>query len=494
MPWVDVTGNTPAPATEIPPTPTPPRNGRILLMSAQEPSSLWSIEPDGSNPVRIGESLDIDSMFYRNATESASKWVSPNKQHIVYFDEEGVGYLARVDGTIVPIRLGKIDSGQWQDGTFSFSPDGHRVMFLDISPDSSTLVLVDTASARRIDWPIQTGPDEETFSAFASDGDHVILKGYGQPIEGHFLELYEVKETLSNPRRIAEFPNEGIYHFSVSPDGGKIAVTLMSGEGENIRQRVLVINLDRPETQMVLERTGPALSTIGTFWSPDGQSLAFMDGAYLPPCPGCDLLVFDTRSGEIHSLLGRARSNADGTTDEERQLVPIGFSPDSQFLAYTIYSRVASDDGGASSFWTTRIDGSHQTQIAYARLQYDRDEVSGEFVVGLSPDWSKVILVVPHSLEDLPLGDMYVATINGNSRVFLDTQVFYSHVPPFGLPVSPDGSRVAYLCFDANSGYVELRTIGIDGSDRRTLVAGDLEDDSISPVVGFPLDWLPAPQ
>jgi hypothetical protein len=477
---------TPAPS----PTPALSENGRIVFMS--EDSVLWSIEPDGSNPVRIGESSDeFLSLSYFNP---GIEWISPDGRYVVYgnLGETGnrVLYLGQVDGTFPALRLGKIDNTLC---ALSFSLDGTKVMF----QDGPKAVVIDVATDQRIEKLTQADPDWFVYSALTPDGQHLLLNGYDQSIESSFLELYDIQETLSNPRRIAEFTpeyadyEEGIYYFSMSPDGNKVAITLLGSETGPLTgsfiERVMIVNLREPGIQKVLETVAtdddfyPERCALqgSLLWSPDSRRLVLLEGGSFM-CHS--LSVFDTESGQIHRLVEGLEPSAGA------QIQFIGFSPDSQALAYTLDDMTSAQTQTEEIYlasWIVSLDGSRRVKVSEVYLNTDTEESSGEILLGLLPSWDRAVLMHPDSEAYENPGDMYVATVDGATQVFLDESIAVSNAV-----ISPDGSQIVYLHMDSDNEVVELRTIRVDGADRKTLISWNLQSDS----VGVPLAWLGIPE
>jgi Tol biopolymer transport system component len=501
LPPASVAATTPTSPAEILPTPAPSPtpalsgNGRIVFMS--EDSVLWSVEPDGSNPVRIGEtSHEILSLSYFNP---AVEWISPDGRYVVYgnFGETGnsVLYLGQVDGSSPALTLGKIDNTLY---VLSFSLDGTKVMF----QDGPKVVVVDVATGQHIEKLTHTDPNHELeHSALTPDGKHLLLNGYDQNIESSFLELYDIEETLSNPRRIAEFAPENadyeevIYDFSVSPDGNKVAFTLLGCETGrftgSFTEKVMIVNLHEPEIQKALEMVksdddfypdNPALAG-SLLWSPDSRRLVLLEGGSFM-CYG--LSVFDTQSGQMHRLV-EGRDPSAGA-----QIQFIGFSPDSQTLAYTLHdmaSAPAQTDELHLTSWMVSVDGNRRVKVSEAYLNTYTEESSGEILLGLLPNWDRAVLKHPDSESYENPGDMYVATVDGATQVFLDEGIVVDNAI-----ISPDGSQIVYLHMDSDNEVVELRTIRVDGTDRKTLISWNLQSDSELPSVGCPLAWLRIPQ
>ena len=174
LPPVSVAAATRTSPAEILPTPAPSPtpalsgNGRIVFMS--EDSVLWSIEPDGSNPVRIGESSgEFLSLSY---ICPGVEWISPDGRHVVYgnLGETGnsVLYLGQIDGTSPALTLGKIDNTLY---VLSFSLDGTKVMF----QDGPKVVVIDVVTGQRIEKSSLSG-----LCALTPDGKHLLLGGHDQ--------------------------------------------------------------------------------------------------------------------------------------------------------------------------------------------------------------------------------------------------------------------------------------------------------------------------
>jgi serine/threonine protein kinase len=197
--------------------------------AGKDGTSIWRVNPDGSNPIEIGK-----------GSSNTSPACSPDHKWVYYLDTlltwmrvsaDGSGPPQAVAGTSVPDRyeyLGNID----------FSPDGKRFMVVAMSEDRRTnatlknLVLVNldagpgsTSQVINPDPRMSAGMTASTIYTggpkFSPDGRAIVYdimeKGIGnlwwQPLDG------------SPGHQITNFTSGAINSFRWSPDGKSLGVT-----------------------------------------------------------------------------------------------------------------------------------------------------------------------------------------------------------------------------------------------------------------------------
>ncbi len=460
----------PAPIPTLAPTPVP--NGRILFLGLDE--YLWSVEPDGSLPVQLGLAKDF-------LTQYTNEWVSPNGQYVfVYRKEDGkrIAYITPVDGQTPPQRLGELPEtfGLGEPRSyFDFSSDSNRAMFYEAA--ANRLVILTLATGQRIEWPLQPEAADFNTAAFAPGRSWFIVKGFDAAANGQYLDTYHLGETLTDPQRSQVFANERIYQFQFSPDGSRVALLLRTTSEANT-ERVLIVG-DSGQVETVLENSLSRSLLVSPAWSPDGRYL-LINSWQTGPQLAYRLLSYDTQAQALVNLLGDQPSPGVGQPIS----VAAGFAPDGAALTFRLYS------GQSEAFWMAFLDGSYIKQVASAQI--GTNPPTGEFVVGFTPGWERMALVVGGAEANALWGDLATAAIDGSGRVTLDTQVPY-RFQELGPVISPDGQRLAYFRLLPETGQGELCIIGLDGSDRRVLFTARPEEMSQGKPVGIPWKWLPKP-
>ena len=180
--------------------------------------------------------------------------------------------------------------------------------------------------------------------------------------------------------------------------------------------------------------TDPRQSSLYASWSPDGTSLAYMDGYHR-------FVIVDV-DGRIHR---------DSRSAHNSGFAFLEWSPDSRRLAGVGYW------GATSWLWVSNADGTGRSTI-----------VDGG-AIG-RPSWSPDGARILYSSGSTA----YVVGANGGNRRKL--------VQGAAEPVwSPDGSKFAYAELDPNGRSVGLAVAQADGTEARTLAAGEIMRPAWSP-------------
>ena len=145
------------------------------------------------------------------------------------------------------------------------SRDGKYIAYVSLSPDQQSLwvkqvgtdtdlQLVPAASVGY--WGIQISPDNESVYYLVKDENESVL--YRIPIAG------------GTPQKIFA----GIGNFEFSPDGKRFASSRGFGAGDGLQ--LITVNQDGTDERIIRQRDG--ISFLGYDWSPDGKSLAYING------------------------------------------------------------------------------------------------------------------------------------------------------------------------------------------------------------------------
>ena len=324
---------------------------------------------------------------------------------------------------------------------------------------------------------------------------------------------------------------EGLYGFSWSPDGSRIAVVISACNAP----RVSVIDVDGAGAVEVAAFDGSAWGdewiVWGVQWSPDGRQLAVPARRYEEGEPYHTFLVSVDGSGEAVELF---------------EGFPLGWSPDGKSLAFSTHSEGGAtlnvfymathtatviDRGGSFGYLAWSPDGQ---RMAYS--MYPADTVYEEVVVidhdggnrrvvaepaslpAWSPDgeniafslgrgpgaWTAVapangsqeyVRVAPGQLfRWSPKGDAILVWHGGNSGSSLRLVNLSTHeaidlagdvLPSVGLSFSPDGERLVFIGSDAQEEpFDALYVVNADGTGLQKL-AGP------STAIGASVEWSP---
>jgi len=179
---------------------------RQFSRAGRAAANIWRMNLDGTELKQLTTGLtDIDP-----TCSGDGKWV-------YFIDGADGGYIKRV-----PIEGGSVEMAVHQSvGTFSLSPDGSKVLTLEVREFDHKLVLrVDDVETHRTEYldvdprasssPFQYGPDGK--SIFYTVREHGIDNLWHQALDG------------SGRRQHTHFTSERIWRFAFSVDGSKLAI------------------------------------------------------------------------------------------------------------------------------------------------------------------------------------------------------------------------------------------------------------------------------
>ena len=454
------------------PTPLPPKNGRLLFLGFDQ--AIWSANPDGSNPVQLGYFADFHVF-------SANNWFSPDGRFILVVRKEAetlVSYLTDVEGIksyrLAPI-ISEFDFGAPRD-IFAFSQDSKKFFFLDASSNPASLMVFDLNGGANFKWPVQASADELTYATFSGGGSQLLIKAYDPAINGHYLELFDITSTLSNPRRVVELPGNKIYQFAVSPDGHQVAVVFRDKQDQVTTDHLYIVNLDKKEVRATFGQEGETILLTAPAWSPKSR---FVEANVWSPAQpfNYSLVALDSQTNKAAKLVDNIASQVVGKPYSRIA----SFSPDGGVAGIFLYE----EKPDSVAFIRALLDGSQSLKISEARLQ-DGYPV-GEYVSAVANDWSHMLVISPQA--GTPAGNLYSTWLDGNGRVYLDGPIPYRFFE-LGPVISPDSKQAAYLHVDLNKQQAELAIIDLDGKNLIVLFTGAIVEGDKSPA-GIPLAWLP---
>jgi Tol biopolymer transport system component len=236
----------------------PGRNGLIAYRGSQpgvrNSIAIYAVKPGGTGQRR----LSGYGAWYNPA------WSPDGNRLIVEHIVEGT---AANDDSIYVLSPGRRPRKVVKRGfNGDWSPNGRRIVF-ECPPPSGGLCLVDVTGRRR--HVLTHGADHSP--AWSPQGQRIAFSR--DPLNGN-ASLYTINADGSHARRIAGLSDTASSGFapSWSPDGTKIAVV---NQGIDFR-RLEVMKADGSNRKTL--SIGNGLTPISVIWSPDGRSLAFLEG------------------------------------------------------------------------------------------------------------------------------------------------------------------------------------------------------------------------
>jgi Tol biopolymer transport system component/DNA-binding winged helix-turn-helix (wHTH) protein len=214
------------------------------------------------------------------------------------------------------------------DGSFAhYSPTGHLVLLRDGELEAAAFDL----AARRVLAPpaalldgLAVNPQGSGQFALAANGTLVYLRGSPEAGARELVWMTPGSQPGSAPGgRTLPAPARRFQNLVLSPDGGRLALTLRTGE----RSDIWTYELARG----TLARLTSEGDNVEPVWSPDGKWIAFASA----------------RGGGPYEL---ARARADGSRPPEawrggaRSRFPGSFSPDGKLLAFAEEHPVSDTD------------------------------------------------------------------------------------------------------------------------------------------------------
>lgn len=461
---------TPAPA--MTPTPLPIQNGRILYLGVDE--KVYSIDPVSKSVLLLGEATDFH-IFPGQA------WHSPDGRYalVVRVDGEGeVVYAASVDGSSPDLIVGELSTGENTNlprNRYEFSGDSSRMWYINSRDGSPFIHVIDLPGGLTRSMSLSFSRGSYNLAAFMGNGEFLLMASEGSTAFEGVLSVFRVMpDNLVLERELIRFSERHINQVSVSLDGKWIAVVLEDPAGA---QSLILMDSAGQVNGPILQGSGTRFLLQPPAWTKNSRYF-LVNRWQQEQAPAYSILSYDTQHGVLATLLEENEGSLEGN--------PLGavssFAPDGNAVGILEYNSVAD----SVNYWISVLDGS------YLRLAGKSEMVDklpqGDFVAGIATDWTKMVIVQPE--PGLPVGNLYVAALDGSQRILLDGPVPY-RFSALGPVISPDGLQAAYMRLEISVGneVAELCIIGLDGQGKTVLLGGaTLEGHGIP---GIPLVWLP---
>jgi TolB protein len=189
----------------------------------------------------------------------------------------------------------------------------------------------------------------------------------------------------------------------------------------------------------------PAPIPINLTWSPDGEKIAFYDGAAIKVIKG-------DKNGQWDLI-----NNSDSVPNLDYAKAPYSWSPGGERLAFV--SKLDSD------LYVTNTDGLGQRRLT--------ETLQPEGYPAWSPDGKKIAFVAKSD------SDVYVIDTDGTGRKRLANTIPYSSGSNAFLAWSPDGKKIAFFCpTPPGSKGRDLCTINADGSEWKRIALKVLPENA----------------
>ena len=379
-------------------------DGSFIAFSSGQ--KLLAVSPDGGEPWTLVDRPAYDLRF------------SPDGKQVAYFAPPG---QPSYDIYITDLANGqerRLIHGSWQPGSLAWSPDGRKLAF--------------------------TSGDAQPWGIYAALPQGELLPLWLTPDGAFYLTalvgdaFYSSTERSAPSGSVAEWP----FRASFSPDGSMFALTAIStavpfsDNCSGLDQDLFVLATATGKGLNVTNDT--TASQMGPVaWSPDGQWLA-VTGAR-----GCA-----TNRLEMIRPDGTGRRTIMDYPDTGKSVVPVAWSPDDNSVIFAV---------------TTR--GTPDSSLGLYSVDVQNGVFRQLLAVGDAGDW----LPGPYDIE----GQRRVQVVTGADEVTVaifaregfgvfradsngglvrqvtgGQQVF----PQFGLALSPDAKRVAYVTCDTGEG------------------------------------------
>ena len=250
-----------------------PKTGKIVFSSNRDGNSdIWTMNPDGSNPVNL--TRDVASDFHPT-------W-SPTGEQILFGsfrDGRSNLYLMDADGKNIRRLLDNWNS----NSPATWAPDGKRIA----SVRDGVLYII-TIDDKSIVPVAETGFGSVGDPAWSPDGKEIafIYLWRKQGYELRLLDVQTLKQKVVLARR-ETYPHKR--YPTWSPDGEQIAFALHKfrqmltstdlGDWQD-EETIYLINRDGSNLRQLVSEKGPV--AFHPTWSPHGDEIIYQQGIYQP--------------------------------------------------------------------------------------------------------------------------------------------------------------------------------------------------------------------
>jgi Tol biopolymer transport system component/predicted Ser/Thr protein kinase len=316
------------------------------------------------------------------------------------------------------------------------SPDGKYVAYISIRPEGQSLWLKQVATDSDVQL-VAAAPVNYWALQFSRDGQFVYYVNEVNNLVGGVL--YRIPIAGGTAERM--FSRVGA--FVISPNGRH--VVFRRGSEKEKAVQLLTANLDGTNEQLLLQGAGDGPWFLSFDWSPDGKSIAFINGI-----PHGETM--DWYAGEVPSSGGIEQRLTRPSTQRLRGLL---WLPDQEHLLLSI-----DEPTGIAQLWLLSRKSRELSRITHDLNHYQSISVTADGRQILATMRSR-----PAKLWVGPAGD------TRHSRVLTPELVGFDHVT-----WTPDGALIsaeALSLWEMNSETGERRRLTSDGWAAYPVVTAD---------------------
>jgi serine/threonine protein kinase/Tol biopolymer transport system component len=370
------------------------------------------------------------------------------------------------------------DTGQAADA--AVSPDGEFVTYVKDEAGRQSLWLRETSAISSVQIVPAAEGQSIRVPLFSRDGAFVYyLKA---PRRGHLATLYRVPKLGGGETKLVEGISlqDTRSNFALSPDGRQLAFIRLD---ERLNRSLVVANHDGTGERVLYRRDLPEFIS-GAAWSPDGKSIAFVQGLFVGPkyfmavnvedgsarritnqtwksaggfawaADSGALVVAAAQRGEVFQLwrLPFPEGEARHITNDASTYTSVSLSADASVLV-TVQTNVV------QNLWTAPATAAGAATPP-AQLTFGAGRYDGQRGLAWTPDGR----LTYHSLAGGG-DDIWIMNADGTGqRQLTDGKGTYIHPQ-----VSPDGRYVLYNATDMDENPGIWR-INLDGSNAKLLL------------------------